>query len=86
MILAWRDCLMWAVGYSPVMQQFAADTGRPLKLASGGFNAMIDKATGNDGFESIEAFTRWVNKNLWGEVDGRGCNGDEPGFESMETR
>ena len=79
MKLFWVSHLRYCLGNKNIRIEFEAETGITLWNApQTPIEAMIDQATGNDGYDSLETFARWVNKNLWGEVDGRGCNGDEP--------
>ncbi len=67
MILAWRDCLMWAIGYTDILNQFASETGRRLSVSSSGINALVDKATGFQDAE-LRRFIEWFNANVWGPV------------------
>ena len=67
MVIAWRDCLMWAIGHSETLQRFTAQTGRPLDLGSRGINALIDQSTGYTAAE-VRRFIDWFNTNVWGNV------------------
>lgn len=61
----WVDCLRHAASETGIVKQFCADTGTTMDNVSGD-----DEALGL-------AFTKWFNANIWGELDGRACNGDE---------
>lgn len=57
MLLAWRDCLTWAIGYPPLRAQFATDTGTPLQV-----NAEDEQS-------DLIRFIDWFNANVWGNED-----------------
>jgi hypothetical protein len=70
MIIAWRDCLMWAQGEPEIRATFEAETGMKLPSDSASpIERMVDKATGYDAAWA-NAFIAWFNKNVWGPVDG----------------
>jgi hypothetical protein len=77
MLAAWVDCLSWAISHKPAMTAFRAETGINWTPARSPIEQMIDKATGAE-VHFMEQFARWVNRTIWGEVDGRASNGDEP--------
>lgn len=68
MEIAWRDCLLWAVGFAPVLIQFEGQTGKRLDISSVGINALIDQATGYNRSE-MRRFIEWFNENVWGGVE-----------------
>ena len=74
---AWLGHLMFAIGNPDILAAFRADTGNNYQPTGIPINDMIDQATGVDAAFILE-FIKWTNKNLWGEVNGRACNGDEP--------
>lgn len=74
---AWTDCLLWAVGHAEIRKAFQKDTGISWQPSRSPIEQMIDEATGAEA-DHIEKFIRWFNQNVWGEVNGRACNGDEP--------
>jgi hypothetical protein len=76
-IPAWVGCLMWAIGNKDILEQFRADTGCTWAPGKTQIERMIDEATGYDA-DFIRRFAIWHNKSIWGEVNGRACNGNEP--------
>jgi hypothetical protein len=68
MVIAWRDCLLWAIGFRPILDEFGLSSGGPLKLARGGIAFMIDKATGLQDAE-FRRFIDWFNENVWGPIN-----------------
>lgn len=77
MIPPWAGCIRWALGDANILSQFRAETGNTYTPLRTPIDQMVDEARGVEGL-FLEAFVRWFNSNLWGEVDGRACNGDEP--------
>lgn len=68
MQIAWRDCLMWAVGTPEIMEQFRADTGCNYRPPASVIEQMIDESTGyQDDF--VKTFVRWFNANIWGDLN-----------------
>lgn len=76
MIPVWLDGLRWAISEDSIVSQFRQETGNQWTPGKTALEAMIDTATGADR-DFILAFTKWFNRNIWGEVNGRACNGDE---------
>lgn len=74
--IMWVGCLQWAIDEPGIVEQFQKQTGMHWTPPRDGLEAMIDKACGVER-EFVLAFVRWFNQNIWGEVDGRGINGDE---------
>ncbi len=71
MEIAFRDFVSWAWEDPATRAAFEADTGMKLpKPATTGLDRLIDEATGHYE-EVVEAFTRWVIANVWGES---GCS------------
>lgn len=69
MIPMWIACVHWAAGEPGILERFRAETGSAWQPARNGLEQMIDQATGSEwGF--VEAFTKWVNVNIWGPIDG----------------
>lgn len=68
MQIAWRDCLMWAFTFNPIVKQFNEDTGCTFTMGGSPIERMIDKATGAD-TEYCRQFVEWFNANVWGESD-----------------
>ena len=66
MQVAWRDCLMWAIGDKVMLDQFAADTGYTIiSPATSPLAKMIDEACGaNSDFPA--KFIPWFNRTIWG--------------------
>lgn len=75
--IAWVDALRWAIGNYSLIGQFQKDTGLTVVPVSNPLDAMIDAATGLHQNITVQ-FVKWFNANIWGEVNGRACNGDEP--------
>jgi hypothetical protein len=73
----WVSCLRWALGNADVMANYRAATGDEWTPGRFPIERIIDSATGRDGAFIVD-FARWMNANIWGEVDGRAGNGDEP--------
>ena len=74
---AWASCVRVAMSNAEALEQFREDTGNRWVLGRTSIDRMIDDTTGAEK-EFILAFIRWHNRWIWGEVDGRACNGDEP--------
>lgn len=85
MLGTWLGCLHWAIGSEEIVERFRAETGIRWTPAQTPIERMVDEATGADA-RFIEEFVRWMNRTIWGEVDGRACNGneDELGEETGE--
>lgn len=77
MIFAWTACLRYVVGSAERMAEFRADTGMNYTAPRSPLDSMIDDATGAT-HAYVMAIARWMNANVWGEVNGRACNGTEP--------
>lgn len=73
---AWFGCLRFAVGDAELMAQFRAESGCTWTPGCTAIDHLIDKATGAD-MDFLLTFVRWFNRWVWGEIDGRACNGDE---------
>lgn len=81
MVIAWRDCLFWAVGFKPIMDQFAESTGKRLSLPKSPVEEMVDLATGHKDAE-LRRFIDWFNVNVWGDC----CDDvDDDGLICQET-
>lgn len=65
---AWLGCVQWAIGSTEVIAQFRAETGETWTPGRSGIEHMIDRATGAD-WMFIERFVRWVNAEIWGDVN-----------------
>ncbi len=76
MVAPWIGCLQWAISTDEIVEAFREQTGNNWHPSQIPIENMIDEATGADR-DFILSFARWVNRNIWGEVDGRACNGDE---------
>ncbi len=69
MVVAWRDCLMWAIGFEPILSQYATETGKKMDIAGRtGIVAMVDEATGCRAAE-VRRFIEWFNANVWGPAE-----------------
>jgi hypothetical protein len=73
----WGGCLVWAIGSKEIRDRYEAETGDHYKLSSSPIEQMIDEATGVQG-EWLVNFITWMNRNIWGENEGRACDGNEP--------
>lgn len=80
-MLAWLGALHFAIGDDDALAKFRADTGNKWRPSRIPIERMIDEVTGAER-EFILSFVRWFNRSIWGEVNGRACNGDE--IESLE--
>lgn len=74
---AWCSAFFVAAEQKNFLQQFKEDTGIAYRPPRSPIEEMIDEATGNQQHFVLE-FAKWFNKNVWGEANGRACNGDEP--------
>lgn len=68
MRMAWADCLLWAIGFHPILAQFEKDTGVKYRAPRGGLEMMIDEATGANA-ALAEKFITWFNENIWGDIN-----------------
>jgi hypothetical protein len=66
---AWLGFILFAGGETLICEQFKKDTGLTFQAATSPLDQMIDKATGHDE-HLIREFVLWVNKALWGPMDG----------------
>ena len=73
----WVAGLSAAVGNQEMLSAFSNETGFCWRPATCAIDQLIDEATGAEA-EFFKRFAQWFNQNVWGEVDGRACNGDEP--------
>ena len=71
----WVAGLSAAAGNQEMLAAFCNETGFCWRPATCAIDRLIDDATG---VEFFKRFAQWYNQNVWGEVDGRACNGDEP--------
>jgi hypothetical protein len=76
MLSAWLGCLHWALGEQEVRGAFYKASGLRWEPPRSPIERMVDEATGADG-EYLVAFAVFVNREIWGEVAGRACNGNE---------
>ncbi len=76
MVPIWLGGLSFALGDDETLAQFRADTGNNWTPGRTPIDRMIDSAMGADR-AFIISFIRWFNREIWGEVEGRACNGDE---------
>lgn len=68
LVPAWLGCFSWALRNCRVMEDFTAATGVKYTPPRTGIEAMIDDATGaDDAF--FCAFAKWMNENIWGDMD-----------------
>lgn len=64
---AYYSCLMWAIGFDPVLEHFKADTGRSIPKSPSLFEQMVDDACGhNPQEEFLRIFVPWFNEWVWG--------------------
>lgn len=63
--LAYRDCIMWAIGQQSIRDLFTVDTGMAWVEPSSSLDRMIDAATGHER-QFVEVFIPWFNENVWG--------------------
>lgn len=69
MTVAWRDFVVFAVGYTPIRKDYEHATGRKLwRPSTSPIENVIDGATDASG-QSMMHFAAWVTKNHWG-LDG----------------
>jgi len=76
MLAAWIGCVHYALGEPAIVAQYRLATGSNWLPPSSPIERMIDEATGAEGAFLVE-FIKFVNKEIWGKVNGRACNGDE---------
>jgi hypothetical protein len=76
-IPGWLSCIRWATADPIVLASFTKDI--KSQLAEGKTLAdMLDIVRAEDKeFEFLLTFIQWVNKNVWGEIDGHAVNGNE---------
>lgn len=68
MQIAWRDCLMWACTFEPIVKQFREDTGCKFEVGKTSLDRMIDEAGGAE-TAYCKQFVEWFNLNVWGDSD-----------------
>ncbi len=66
---AYVDCLHWALGCGPILEQYRAETGNKWTPGRTPLDRMIDDATGA-GLGFIKAFVPWFDANVWGPEEG----------------
>lgn len=64
---AWLGCLRWAMTTPEIMRRFEAKTGLKWMPGRSPIERMVDEACGVQD-EFFDAFAKWMNDNLWGEV------------------
>jgi hypothetical protein len=74
---AWVDCLMWAVGFEPIMKRFREETGITYTPARSPIDQMIDEATGHQE-HFVREFVKWFDTNVWGTLDTKEPNPNDP--------
>ena len=70
MVPPWIGCVRWALTTEDFRKAFTRDTGRAMNLSH------TEVLTDRD-FKLLMEFTQWVNRNLWGEIDGHASDGEE---------
>lgn len=78
MAIAWRDCLLWAIGSDGILAAFRAETGNRWSPGLTPAERMIDGACGADARFARE-FVAWFNANVWGETGRAEDDGDGDG-------
>ncbi len=71
MQIAWRDCLLWACTFEPIVKQFRDETGNAWEFGKTPIERMVDKATGAE-TEYCREFVEWFNANVWGDSNAEG--------------
>lgn len=68
MAAAWIAHLRYCLGEEKIVTEFRKQTGNQWEPGETSMDRLVDGATGADKAFFIE-FAKWVNANLWGEVN-----------------
>lgn len=66
MQIAWRDCLLWACVFDPIVKRFREETGNTWEPSRNPIDSMVDDACGAKDAYCAE-FVEWFNANVWGD-------------------